>query len=364
MKIFRTAIIAFIGFAIISGQSCSRNTFPSDSSGQPKNVILLIGDGMGVTQLYAAMSVVKKSLYLESAKFIGFNRTHSWDDYSTDSAAGGTALATGVKTRNGIIGMRADSMSLPNLIELAHRRGLAGGVVSTSSVTHATPAAFVAHNISRNQYEEIATDFLKTMPEVFIGGGYDNFANRRDGANYIPELKEKGYTVVTSVEELLEVDGADRLAGLLAPGHMPAMSDGRGDMLSYASLKAIETLSRNENGYFLMVEASQIDWGGHENNTDYIIREVLDLDRTLGVLLDYAKLNGETLIVVTSDHETGGMALPYGDVHDRSVAAEYTSTGHTGVIVPVFAFGPGADEFTGFYENTDLFKKIKTLLGL
>lgn len=364
MKIYRTAIIVLVGFALILGQSCSRSTFPSDSSGQPKNVILLIGDGMGLAQLYAAMSVSKKSLYLESAKFIGFNRTHSWDNYTTDSAAGGTALATGEKTRNGIIGMRPDSISLPNMIELAHRRGLAGGVVSTSSVTHATPAAFVAHNISRNHYEEIATDFLKTMPEVFIGGGYDNFANRQDGADYIPELREKGYTIATSIEELLEVDSADRLAGLLAPGHMPPVSAGRGDMLSYGSLKAIETLSRNENGYFLMIEASQIDWGGHDNNTDYIISEVLDLDRTLGVLLDYAELNGETLIVVTSDHETGGMTLPYGDVRNRAVAAEYGSTSHTGIVIPVYAFGPGADEFTGFYDNTDIFKKIKKLLGL
>lgn len=364
MKIFRTAIIVIIGFTIIAGQSCSRSTFPSDSSGQPKNVILIIGDGMGIAQLYAAMSVSKKSLNIESAKFIGFNRTHSYDDYTTDSAAGGTALATGVKTRNGIIGMRPDSINLTNMIELAHRKGLAGGVVSTSSVTHATPASFVAHNVSRNNYEEIATDYLKTMPEVFIGGGFNNFAKRQDGADYISELRVKGYSVVTSVEELLEVSDADRLAGLLAPGHMPTISEGRGDMLSYASLKAIETLSRNENGYFLMIESSQIDWGGHDNNTEYIVNEVLDLDRTLGVLLDYAEINGETLIVVTADHETGGMSLPYGDVRNRSVAAVYTSTGHTGIVVPVFAFGPGADEFSGFYDNTDLFKKIKTLLGL
>jgi alkaline phosphatase len=364
MKIFRTAIVVIIGFALIAGQSCSRSTFPSDSSGKPKNVILIIGDGMGIAQLYAAISLSKRSLNLESARYIGFSKTHSYDDYTTDSAAGGTALSTGVKTRNGIIGMRADSVKLTNMIELAHRKGLAGGVVSTSSVTHATPASFVAHNISRNNYEEIATDYLKTMPEVFIGGGYNNFAKRNDGADYIPELKEKGYTIVTSVEELLEVNDADRLAGLLAPGHMPTISEGRGDMLSYASLKAIETLSRNENGYFLMVEASQIDWGGHDNNTEYIVNEVLDLDRTLGVLLDYAEINGETLIVVTADHETGGMTLPYGDVNNRSVAAVYTSTGHTGIVVPVFAFGPGADEFAGFYDNTDLFKKIKTLLGL
>ena len=336
----------------------------SDSSGRPKNVILIIGDGMGITQVYAAMSVSKKSLHMESAKFIGFNKTYSYDSYTTDSGAGGTALAAGLKTRNGIIGMSHDSIPIPNIIELAHRKGLAGGVVSTSSVTHATPASFVAHNINRGNYEEIAKDFLKTKPEVFIGGGYDNFVNRSDGVNLLPELSEKGYTIATSMEELLEVSDVDRLAGLLAPGHMPAISEGRGDMLSYASIKAIETLMRYEKGFFLMIEASQIDWGGHDNDTEYIINEVIDLDRTLGVILDYAKVDGQTLIVITADHETGGMTLPRGNTRERTVSADYTTTGHTGIVVPVFAFGPGADEFGGFYENTDIFKKIKALLGL
>lgn len=336
----------------------------SDSSGRPKNVILIIGDGMGITQVYAAMSVSSKSLHLESSKFIGFSKTYSYDNYTTDSAAGGTALAAGEKTRNGILGMRYDSTAIPNLIELAHKKGLAGGVVSTSTVTHATPASFVAHNINRSNYEEIAKDFLKTKPEVFIGGGYDNFANRNDGANLISELSEQGYTIATSMDELLAVKDADRLAGLLAPGHMPTISEGRGDMLPYASVKAIETLMRNEKGYFLMIEGSMIDWGGHDNDTEYIINEVLDMDKTLGAILDYAKVDGETLIVITADHETGGMTIPSGNLRDRSIKAAYSTSGHTGVVVPVFAFGPGAHEFTGFYENTDVFKKIKALLGL
>lgn len=362
MKSIRSKAIS-TGLILLALIGCNRSSYITESAGRPKNVIVIIGDGMGLAQLYSAMSVSKRDLNMSRSRFIGISRTQSDDNYTTDSAAGGTALSTGHKTRNGIIGMRSDSTIVHNLIELAHRKGLSGGVVSTSSITHATPASYVTHNISRNNYEEIAKGFLETKPEVFIGGGYNNFARRIDSVDMVKQLVDEGYTVVTSVEELIETD-ATMLAGLLAPEHLPAISEGRGDMLSYAAIKAIETLNKNDKGFFLMIEASQIDWGAHENNTRYIVEEVLDMDRALGVVLDYAEKIGETLVIVTADHETGGMTLPTGDIDNLSVSASYTTTGHTGIAVPVFAFGPGAVEFTGVYQNTEIFDKIRSLLKL
>jgi alkaline phosphatase len=355
------SVLAVVLFFSLIG--CSSNKYISDPTGEPKNVILIIGDGMGLSHLYAAMSVSKKDLNITRSNHIGFSRTQSYDDYITDSAASGTAMSTGHKTRNGIIGMRPDSTDVPTLIELSHRKGLAGGVVSTSAITHATPASFVAHCINRGYYEEIAKDFLITQPDVMIGGGFNHFGKRNDSVDLVQELRDLGYLVALNSEELLDAE-TEKLAGLLAPVHMPKMSEGRGDMLSYSSIKAMETLNKNKEGFFLMIEGSQIDWAAHDHNTIYIVEETLDLDRTIGVVLDFAERVGETLVIVTADHETGGMTLTWGDNNDLQVGADYSTDGHTGIAVPVFAFGPGADQFTGFYQNTEIFKKIKRLLKL
>ncbi|TFH38146.1 MAG: alkaline phosphatase [Bacteroidia bacterium] len=363
MSFIINRLIVIVLLTSVASSGCSRKSYLLESSGRPKNVILIIGDGMGLAHLYAGMSSSKKELNVAKSKYIGISLTYSDDDYTTDSGASGTAMATGVKTRNGMIGMRPDSSIVPNLIELAHRQDLAGGVVSTSSVVHATPASFVAHSTDRNHYDDIALGYLKTKPEVFIGGGYRNFALRADSLNLIRELEEAGYQVVLTEEELIGADAA-KLAGLLADEHLPKMSEGRGDMLSYSAIKAIETLNKNEKGFFLMIEASQIDWAAHDHDTRYLTEEVLDMDRTVGVVLDFAERNGETLVIVTADHETGGMTLPSGNREELSVNATYTTIGHTGIPVPVYSFGPGADQFTGFFENTDIFKKIKDLLKL
>lgn len=361
MKIYRNILKIAILLVLVYGTGCNSKAYLS-SSGKAKNVILIIGDGMGLSHLYGAMTVSSRDLNVGRVQDIGIIKTNSYDNYITDSAASGTAMATGKKTRNGMIGLSPDSIRLMNLTEIAHRHDISAGVVSTSAVTHATPASFVSHNINRNYYEEIALDFLKTQPDVFIGGGKDDFSKRKDGRDLIQELKDEGYDVVLSVEELLEVNGSEKLAGLLADGHMPAISEGRGDMLSYAALKAIETLQQNPKGFFLMIEGSQIDWAAHDHNTKYIIEETLDLDRTLGVILDYAENVGETLVLMTADHETGGMTLIGGDIRKNSVSANYSVGGHTGSPVPIYAFGPQSDEFRGIYDNTELFKKMKNIL--
>lgn len=363
MKIYRKIITILLVAVAIYITGCNSNAYLS-SSGRAKNVILIIGDGMGLSHLYGAMTVYSGNMSVENVKNIGLVKTHSYDNYVTDSAASGTAMATGKKTRNGMIGLTPDSLSVANLIEIAHRNKIVAGVVSTSAVTHATPASFVSHNINRNNYEEIALDFLKTQPDVFIGGGRNHFSNRRDGQDLIQELKSEGYDVVLSIEELLAVEGSTKLAGLLAEGHMPTYAEGREDMLAYSAIKAIETLQKNPKGFFLMIEGSQIDWAAHDHNTQYILEETIDLDRTLGVILDYAENVGETLVLMTADHETGGMTLVDGDLSKRNLSASYSVGGHTGTPVPIYAFGPQSDQFTGIYDNTDLFNKIKKILTL
>lgn len=335
----------------------------SDNNDKPKNIILFIGDGMGIAQVYAGMSVSRKPFALEKFPFSGFSKTYSIDNYITDSGAGGTAIACGVKTKNGMIGMKPDSTPVTSIIEYAHSQGLATGVVSTSSVTHATPASFVAHNIDRNNYEEIASDFLKGTIDLFIGGGEDNFRSRKDSSDLTATLKQQGFDVVYTLGEMNNSQSS-KLAALLAKMHMPKASEGRDSALSLMTGKAIETLSKNKKGFFLMVEGSMIDWGGHEQNIDYVTSEMIDMDKAVGVALQYAASNSKTLIVVTADHETGGLTLNGGSIADHTIVTKFSGGEHTGVMVPIFSYGPGAELFSGIHENTFFLNTFLDLLGL
>ncbi|MFO7755064.1 MAG: alkaline phosphatase [Bacteroidales bacterium] len=358
-----TALLLFIAVFLSSYAFIDENK-KTNKPQEVKNIILLIGDGMGVTQVSGAMTISGDKLNMTNSRHIGLIKTHSFDDYNTDSAAGGTAISSGKKTKNGMIGMSADSNRVKLITEIIRRKKeMSYGVVSTSSVTHATPASFVAHNISRNDYEGIALDFVRNKPDVFIGGGKDNFIKRRDQRDLIRVLENDGYQVVFNMDDLIEAD-AERVAGLMADGHMPALAENRGDMLSKATGKSIELLNRNRKGFFLMVEGSQIDWGGHANDTQYVLEEMIDFDKAVGVALQFAASDPNTLVLVTSDHETGGMVIQDGELKEKSVSADFGVSGHTGVLVPVFAFGAGADMFTGVYENTGLFDKMIEALKL
>jgi alkaline phosphatase len=328
---------------------------------KPKNIIFLIGDGMATSQIYAALTVKKDNLNIAKFRCIGFHKTYSANDYITDSAAGGTAFSTGTKTKNGYLAVDSNLKVLPTILEMAENKGLSTGMVTACAVTHATPASFIAHVANRGNYEEIAPWYLKTDIDVFIGGGLKYFNARKDSVNLIDGLIKKQYQVITSINQL---DNAKtgKLAGLLYADHPPKMSEGRGDMLAKSSVKAISLLEKNKKGFFMMIEGSQIDWSGHDNNPDYLIKEMLDFDNVVGLALDYAEKNGETLIVVTGDHETGGLSLIGGNWDKGTFNAKYSTTDHSAVMVPVFAFGPGAEEFMGFMENTDIFVKFKKLL--
>jgi alkaline phosphatase len=329
---------------------------------KPKKVIMMIGDGMGVAHIYAGYTANCGHLFLDNFKHIGFSKTQSASNYITDSAAGGTALSSGQKTYNGAIGVNTDTVAIKSVLELAESKGLSTGLVSTSAITHATPASYIAHQGSRGSYEDIAADFMKTDIDVFIGGGYKHFAQRKDQRDLTKELQQKGYQVLRNMDDIAKVK-TGKLAGLTADEHNEVYPKRKMD-LPLSTQTALNLLDQNKKGFFIMIEGSQIDWGAHQNNTIYIVNEMLDFDRSIGKALEFAAKDGETLIIVTADHETGGFALVGGDMKTGMVKGAFSTGDHTAVMVPVFAYGPGAENFTGIMENTDIPKKIMELLGL
>ena len=327
-----------------------------------KNVIFLIGDGMGTSQVYAGLLSNKGESYLKSMPVSGYSKTNSSDDLITDSAAGATAFSIGEKTYNGAIGVDKNEVPKKTILEMAEEKGLGTGLIATCAITHATPASFIAHQQNRGMQEEIAADFLKTDIDLFIGGGRKYFNQRTDGRDLLIELEAKGYNVITSMDSL-KFAKKGNIAALIEEEHPQPAALGRDDMLQNASEFAIKKLKKNKNGFFLMIEGSQIDWGGHDNNVPYIVTEMLDFDRTLGEVLKFAASDGETLVVVTADHETGGFSVNGGSLETGVVEGKFTTGGHTGVMVPVFAYGPQAELFSGVMENTDIFYKFKEVLG-
>jgi len=318
------------------------NPVSAISDKKPKNIIFLIGDGMGLGQISGGL-------------------------YMNNNAASATAYSCGVKTYNGAIGVDQNKKPVKTILEYAEEAGLATGLVATSTICHATPASYIAHNESRRNYEAIALDFMDTEIDLFIGGGLKSFKNRTDDKRDLyAELKSKGYHVGNYAES--EVSS---LAGITEPNiayftaldqPLPA-SQGR-DYLQAASKKAWSFLeNRSDKGFFLMIESSQIDWGGHANKTDYIVSEMLEFDKVIGDALDFTIANGETLLVITADHETGGFAIQKESTMNNIVGA-FTSDYHTATMIPVFAYGPGADDFTGIFENTAIFTKMMAQLNL
>ena len=334
-----------------------------ESQPSPRNVILLIGDGMGLTQIQAAMTVNGNSLNMQRCQNIGLAKTSSASDYITDSAAGATAMACGVKTYNGAIGVDVAGREVKSILHYAEDAGLATGLVATSTITHATPASFIAHESSRQNYEAIAKDFLDTDIDVFIGGGRNHFRNREDGADLTTRLQANGYQLVYSADSLGAIT-TGKVAGLLNADAMPPMTKGRGDMLLTSANKAIEILSQDADGFFMMIEGSQIDWGGHNNDIEYVVTELLDFDKVVGAVLDFAEQDGNTLVIITADHETGGLTILGEDILGDSTATDFSTNYHTPVMVPVFAYGPGAEQFQGVYENTAIFAKMMAALQL
>ncbi|MGB2483795.1 MAG: alkaline phosphatase [Flavobacteriaceae bacterium] len=334
----------------------------------PKNIIFLISDGTGLSQISSAYFYKNESVNYSRFNDIGLIETYSSDNYITDSAASATAFATGEKTYNGAIGVSEDFKTVNNLIELASLKGVNTGLVSTSSITHATPASFFAHTISRDFEDEIAMQLAKSEVDYFAGGGLNFFENRKDNINVIDTLKSNGFSVkLDRLDSFDYIKSNNKQCFILAADGMPKISEGRGSFLKDATMLGVNFLSKKNKPFFMMSEGSQIDWGGHDNDANYLITELIDFDEMIGAVLDYAEKDRETLVIVTSDHETGGFSLSGKnfvnmdnelDQDYSEIEPTFSTGGHTATLIPVFAYGPGSEEFRGIYDNTDIFNKI------
>lgn len=322
------------------------------------NVILLVGDGMGLSQISAAMYHSDKPLNFERFEAYGFIKTQSARQKVTDSAAGATAFSAGVKTYNGAIGVDADTVSQPTVLEYYEQQGYATGVIATSTITHATPASFYAHVPSRGMYEEIAMHLSDANVDYIAGGGLKHFNDRKDGLDLIAKFEKQGYEINTDTTARFgRVSPNKKYLNLMAEEAMPRMLDGRGEFLKNATNNALTYLNKTKKPFFLMVEGSQIDWGGHGNDLDYVVTELLDFNEVLGAVLSFAEKNENTLVVVTADHETGGLALA-GSEDYIEIDYKFSTDGHTATLIPVFAFGKGSEKFLGIYENNEIFHKM------
>ncbi len=327
-----------------------------------KNVILMIGDGMSLMHIYSAWTANRGHLWLENAQHTGLSKTYCTDKLITDSGAGGTALAAGYKTSYHAVGVDPTGKPLETLCDLAKKKGKAAGIAVTCRLWDATPGDFACHNIDRDREQEITADYADTNLDYIFGGGAKYFEHRDDGRNIFNELKEKGYHIARSWEDLAAWQTGKVVA---VPYEVDTpLPDERGDLLARAALKGIELMNQNPKGFFMMVEGSQLDDYAHFNELDMLMKETHDFDRTIGALMKWAAQDGETLIVVTADHETGGLTLLGGDLAEGRIECHFSTKSHSGVMVPVYAFGPGSELFSGFMENTDIFWKIKKLMKL
>jgi alkaline phosphatase len=360
-----TGILLIVAFAL---QLYAEDT---DRAGKVQNVILMIGDGMGLAHITATRihyQGANGTLNIDRMPYTGFARTHSDDDLVTDSAASSTALSTGFKTHNGMIGVTPDTMKVLTIVEACQRMGMASGLVVTCEVTHATPAGMAAHVVSRKQQDLIAEQYLNRRVNVILGGGLVYFlpesqpqSKRKDEKDLIRLAVSEGYEFVDT-RDALQKAKSKYVLGLFAP---EALCDKPEEpSLEEMTKTALRLLGKEPKGFFLMVEGSQIDWRAHNNDENGVYEQTEQFDEAVGAAMDFVARDKHTLLVITADHETGGMAITSGKVRSKEMSINWISTRHTGVMVPVYAYGPGSDRFTGTFDDTQIPIRIASLLGI
>jgi alkaline phosphatase len=358
-KIFRLFLCLCLALTITTAIS-------AQESAKPRNIIMMIGDGMGIAHI-TATEFEHRELNLRRFKKLGLQTTTSASDFVTDSAAAGTVLATGVKTKNGAIGQDVDGNPLKNVVEYAEEAGKKTGLVVTSSINHATPAAFSTHVESRHHYNDIIEQQVNSDIDVMIGGGFSNLipqfmpgSRRKDDKNLLFALRRK-MPVIQTIEGFRHLGTPDQLAAILDYSHLPRASK-RDYTLGELTSKAIEILDQGDNGFFLMIEGSQIDLAAHKNDYAEILSETLDFDTAIKAAMDFAERDGNTLLIVTADHETGGLTLTGGDLTTKKVKPHFASDYHSAGMVGVFSYGPGSDNFIGIFDNTHIGKTLIELV--
>jgi alkaline phosphatase len=334
-------------------------TVKQPKSKRIKNIIVMIGDGMGLEQISVGWTLNGGHLNLDNFPVAGYSRTYCTDKLITDSCAGGTAISSGAKTKYGYIGQDPEGKPFRTLLHRAQEKGMRTGLAVTCRINDATPADFVNHAPDRHMEAELAAQYVDSGVDFITGGGRQFWDQREDGRNLIEEMKAKGYTFVDTQEDLMKVEKGP-LVGLFGPLDLDPVLD-RGPVLPNCTEKALELLD-NKKGFFLMIEGSQIDDWAHRNKVGHMAEELFDFDKCIGKVLEFAEKDGHTLVIVTADHATGGLTLVGGSLEDRSVKVHFSTKGHNGIIVPVFAYGPHAEDFVGVYENAELSQKIFKLL--
>jgi len=321
-----------------------------------KNVIILIGDGTGLAQWYAGYTANSAALNVFNMRYIGLSKTSSYDNYITDSAPGATALSSGTKTNNRAIGVDHTGARLVLLPDIIEKKKMKAAILTSGELQDATPASFYGHRRDRKDYKGMLEDLATARVDIIMG------ACDLSKTDSIASVLKKKFTVLGSVNEVnkntkLPLIVADATADL-------SMLDGRKDWAQKAFQSSIDLLTQDKSGFLLMLEGAQIDHGGHGNNLPYAVSELLDFDQVIGKAMEFADSNGETLIIVTGDHETGGLTLTGGDYSAGYINGQFSTSGHTAIPVPVFAYGPQSQLFSGVYENTDIFFRILKALKL
>ena len=327
-----------------------------------RNVILMIADGMGISHFSAAWIANKGQLNIDNCMYTGLVKTFAANKLITDSGAAGSAMATGKKGNYHSISVDSNNNSLNSLTDLAKNRGLSTGIVVTCGLTDATRATFCANNTERDNEEDLAADFTSCEVDFLFGGGRNKFHNRADNRNILTEMEAKGYTVCNTLDETIASQD-NKILAILEEGQLP-LADERGDLFQKATGKVLELLSKNKNGFFAMIEGSRIDDCGHWNDLPKLVKEIGDFDRTVGHVLQWAEKDGKTLVVILSDHETGGLSITGGEISNGEVTGRFANKEHSGILVPVYTYGPQSHQFTGIIDNTDIFRKIKSILNL
>ena len=331
------------------------------SQEEVRNVIYLIGDGMGLAQV-SLLEIEEgyRPTAFSEAETVALVTTRSANNRVTDSAAAGTALATGTKINNSALGITPDSVELTTMMELARDRGMATGLVVTCYLQHATPASFYANVPHRGQNDRITEQLVACDFDVLIGGGAQWLNDEQ-----WQTIAEKGYTIARTEEEVLRAEDP-RLFAVLADKSLDRAPE-RGDYLPKATKKALELLSQKKEGFMLMVEGSLIDGMGHGNDAKAMQREMDSFMQAIEVAVEYAEESGDTLVVVTADHETGGLAIVSGNadfnLSEQGIEYRWATDGHSGQMVPIYLYGAGAERINGIMENAELGAKLKALIS-
>jgi len=341
------------------------------------NIIFMIGDGMGLTQITSGMYSNNNKIALEDFQYIGLSKTHSYDNLVTDSAAAGTAMSSGKKTQNYVLGLDHMGNPLKSILSICQDKGYSTALIATSNILHATPAAFFANIDYRYKYEDIADQMTKSGINYFVGGGEQYFNSREDKRNIINEMTENGYEFVYNISDYEK--NKSNYIGFFTAKDEPYYSykgvnysyredepiedfKGRESYLARSTEATLKKLKELSKPFFIMIEGSQIDWGGHDNDQEYMISQFLEFNQTIKVVLEFAKKDKNTVVVVTADHETGGAAIVRGDLSSSTIKNRFATPNHTASMVPVFSFGPNAHLFKGIYENTEIFNKLLSIV--